>query len=98
MKYKMIDYIKNEATEVETGTCEFCFGTGVQNNDVLLLEDESGKKVQLRMNDWDWGDLTNLYIENLIEFAAWLSEQEFEKELNEYSAYLLIDMYKNKEG
>ena len=97
MKYKMIDYISVDSTEVQTGTCDLCFGIGIQNNDVLLLEDEEGQKIQLRMHDWDWGDITNFHIDNIVNFAAWLKEQCFEDELSENSTYRLFQKYEDKE-
>lgn len=93
MKYKVVDYIDNEATEEVTGTCELCFGRMFQNNDALVVEDEKGKRIEVVLNEWDWGDLTNYYIDNLVEFSAWLSKKEFDYEIDGFGILSAIDDY-----
>lgn len=93
MKYRVVDYISNEATEETTGTCEMCFGMSVQNNDVIVIEDEKGTRMEVVLNEWSWGDLTNYYIDNIIEFSDWLSKQELDSGIDDLDVLSLIDSY-----
>lgn len=75
MKYRVIDYVSDEQEE-QTGTCELCFGTALVENGYITLEDENGATHDVYLTVWDWGDFDTIYIPNLVDFSAWLQEQD----------------------
>ncbi len=80
MKYKLIDFRPGETQEVETGTCELCFGTSVMCNDVFVFEDKYGRHHMVDSCQWSasGGHINSINIPNVIDFAAWLDDQEVE--------------------
>lgn len=95
MRWKVVDYIKGEPREVEMGTCDYCFGTAWESGDVMVLEDAHGKRVEVEMYMWDWDDVTNLYIENVVDFSAWLTTHDVDDRatMNVYTLANLIQDY-----
>lgn len=74
MRYKVIDYV-SKVEEVEFGTCELCFHTGYAEQGYLVIEDELGKKEDIPLYEWDWGDCYEIYIDNVVDFSHWLSQR-----------------------
>ena len=97
MKYKLID-VKSEIEEnVEFGTCELCYFTGDLSKEIFVVEDEKGTKIELENGEWDWGSYcTILYIENVIDFADWLSKQDVKLEMNMETFVSLVWSYENE--
>ncbi|MBJ6746649.1 hypothetical protein JEQ21_09375 [Streptococcus sp. 121] len=62
------------------GTCEVCFSWGEADNPYMVIEFPNGDQVQIDTFEWDWGDYYPYYVDNVIDFSAWLSEQEIEEE------------------
>ena len=95
MRFKVLDYKNNGTSTVQTGTCEYCFGTSWQNNDILVVENEEGTAYDVDMHLWDWGDIENFEIDNLVEFSAWLSKQDLSDDPNwvEYAILNAIREY-----
>ena len=77
MKYKVVD-LYSDYREETTGTCELCFGTAYVENGYITLEDENGKQYEIALTVWDWGDFDTIYIDNVINFSAWLQNQDLE--------------------
>ena len=77
MKYKVIEYM-SDIREEQTGTCELCFGTAWVENGSITVEDENGKTTNISLTWWSWGDYDTIYIDNVVNFSAWLQEQEVE--------------------
>ena len=77
MKYKVIDYV-SDIQEEQTGTCELCFGTAWVENGSITVEDENGKATVIPLTWWDWGDYYTIYIDNVVNFSAWLQERDVE--------------------
>lgn len=77
MKYKVTDY-HSDFQEEETGTCELCFGTALVENGSITVEDENGKTTNIALTWWSWGDYFTIYIDNVVDFSAWLQEREVE--------------------
>lgn len=77
MQYKVIKYI-SDIQEEFTGTCELCFGTATVENGSITVEDENGKTTVISLTYWDWGDYYTIYIDNVVEFSAWLQERDVE--------------------
>lgn len=77
MKYKVVEYM-SDIQEEQTGTCELCFGTAIVENGSITVEDENGKATKIFLTWWSWGDFLTIYIDNVVNFSAWLQEQEVE--------------------
>ena len=77
MKYKVVDYVSDIQKE-QTGTCELCFGTAWVENGSITVEDENGNKTEINLTVWDWGDFDTIYIDNVLNFSAWLQERDVE--------------------
>lgn len=75
MKYKVID-LYSEYEEEITGTCDLCYGTDFVENGYLTVEDENGEQTDIYLTEWDWGDYDTIYIDNVINFSAWLQERD----------------------
>ena len=77
MKYKVIEYI-SDIQEEQTGTCEICFGTAMVENGSITVEDENGKATEISLTWWSRGDYFTIYIDNVVDFSAWLQERDVE--------------------
>lgn len=77
MKYKVIDYV-SDVQEEQTGTCDLCFSTAWVENGSITVEDENGNKTEIFLTWWDWGDYHTIYIDNVVDFSAWLQERDVE--------------------
>lgn len=77
MKYKVIEYMSDIRKE-QTGTCELCFGTAWVENGFITVEDENGNKTEIKLTVWDWGNFDTIYIDNVVNFSAWLQEKDVE--------------------
>ena len=78
MHYKIVDYVSNWQDIVIAGTCELCFSTAEYDDGYLVLEDEN---FQLELSDDPYSDdlyddYDNIVIDNLVDFSAWLSQQD----------------------
>ena len=60
------------------GFCDLCFGTAWVENGSITIEDENGKTTVIRLTYWDWGDYYTIYIDNVVNFSAWLQERDVE--------------------
>lgn len=76
---KVID-IGSNPEEVEFGTCEVCFSYGTADNPYMVLEFPDGTQVTVKTYYWDWGDYFETTVDNVVNFSAWLSEQELSDE------------------
>lgn len=95
MKYKVIA-LESDYEEVETGTCELCMGTDYIDCGSLILEDENGQKVDIPLSFYcGWGMYDELYIDNVVDFSAWLQEQDIEplQDGDFYRLETLINQY-----
>ena len=99
---KVIDVGTNQE-EVEFGTCELCFRYGMADNPYMVLEFPDGTQVTHNTYFWDWGDYFETSVDNVVDFSAWLSEQELSDEDVEalkndgkYALIRLIDEYNSQ--
>ena len=76
---KVID-VGGNPEETEFGTCELCFSFGVADNPYMVLEFPDGTQATLETYYWDWGDCFEYRVANIVDFSAWLSEQELSDE------------------
>ena len=77
MKYKVTEYNSN-MQEVQTGTCDLCYGTDLVEEGSITVEDENGTETEIDLTVWDWGDYDTIYIDNVVNFSAWLQERDVE--------------------
>ncbi|HFH9833949.1 TPA: hypothetical protein ACGOOI_000819 [Streptococcus suis] len=76
---KVID-IGSSPRGTQFGTCELCFSYGIADNPYMVLEFPDGTKVTIETYYWDWGDYFETSVDNVVDFSAWLSEQELSDE------------------
>ena len=93
--------IGSKPEETQFGTCELCFSFGVADNPYMVLEFPDGAQVTVETYYWDWGDCFETTVGNVIDFSAWLSEQELSdgdvedlKNNDKYTLIALINEYK----
>ena len=72
---KVID-IGSNPEETQFGTCELCFSYGAADNPYMVLEFPDGTQVTHNTYNWDWGDYFETTVDNVVDFSAWLSEQD----------------------
>ena len=95
MKLKLIDY-QQELKKVRKGTCEMCFSTVTCNNSTFIFQKENGEEVNVRGYYLDWDDYLSVEkIANIIDFADYVSKQEFQEEdgFNFYWIDTLVSEY-----
>lgn len=80
---KVID-VGSNPEETQFGTCELCFSYGVASNPYMVLEFPDGTQVTHDTYYWDWGDYWEYYVDNVVDFSAWLCEQDLTDEEVEY--------------
>ncbi|MGC6552006.1 hypothetical protein ACPC58_01845 [Streptococcus sp. VTCC 12905] len=76
---KVID-VGSNPEETQFGTCELCFSYGVADNPYMVLEFPDGTQVTYETYHWDWGDCFEYRVANIVDFSAWLSEQDLADE------------------
>ena len=96
---KVID-VGSNPEETQFGTCELCFSYGTADNPYMVLEFPDGTQVKCDTYNWDWGDYFETTVDNVVDFSAWLSEQELSEERvkalkndDKYTLISLIDEY-----
>ena len=96
---KVID-VGSNPEETQFGTCELCFSFGVADNPYMVLEFPDGTQVTCKTYLWSWGDYFETTVKNVVDFSAWLSEQELSDEYvealkndNKYTLIGLINDY-----
>ena len=72
---KVID-VGSNPEETQFGTCELCFSFGVADNPYMVLEFPDGTQVTHSTYFWDWGDYFEFGVNNVVDFSAWLSEED----------------------
>ena len=78
---KVIDVGCNPKDDVTFGTCEVCLSYDNEvDNPYMVLEFPDGTKVTHNTYHWDWGDYYETTVDNVVDFSAWLSEQELSDE------------------
>ena len=92
---KVID-VGGNPEETQFGTCELCFGYGIADNPYMVLEFPDGTQIKCDTYCWDWGDYFETTVDNVVDFSAWLSEQELSEErvkaLKNGGNYTLIEL------
>ena len=101
---KVID-VGSNPEETQFGTCGLCFGYGIADNPYMVLEFPDGAQVTLETYYLDWGDYCEVRVGNVVDFSAWLSEQELSdedvealKSRDKHVLIRLIDEYNIQKG
>ena len=76
---KVID-VGGNPEETQFGTCEVGLSYGTADNPYMILEFPDGTQVKHETYYWDWGDYFETTVANVVDFSAWLSEQELSDE------------------
>ena len=96
MKGIKVINIGSNPEETQFGTCELCFSYGIADNPYMVLEFPDGTQVKCDTYYWDWGDYFESTVDNVVDFSAWLSEQELSEErvkaLKNDGKYTLIEL------
>ena len=90
MKYKVIEY-NSDVRKKQTGTCDLCFGTAWVENGSITVEDENGKTTNIDLTWWNWGSYDTVYIDNVINFSAWLQARDVELITEETKLWSWLD-------
>ena len=92
---KVID-VGSNPEETQFGTCEVCLSYGTADNPYMVLEFPDGTQVKCDTYYRDWGDYFETTVDNVVDFSAWLSEQELSdddvEELKNNNKYTLIGL------
>ena len=92
---KVID-VGSNPRRTQFGTCELCFSYGIADNPYMVLEFPDGTQVTLDTYFWELGDCFEYRVANIVDFSAWLSEQELSDEdveaLKSDGKQVLIDL------
>ncbi len=76
MKVKLID-VENFPEYTEVGSCELCMSTQWVEQPVFIFEKEDGTRVEVDGYDWQWGHYDQVYIDNVVDFAAFVAKKDF---------------------
>ena len=92
---KVID-VGGNPEQTQFGTCELCFSYGIADNPYMVLEFPDGTQVTHNTYYWNLGDYFETTVDNVVDFSAWLSEQELSDEevedLKSDGEYTLIEL------
>ena len=96
---KVID-VGSNPRRTQFGTCELCFSYGIADNPYMVLEFPDGTQVTYDTYYRCWGDYCESRVNNVVDFSAWLSEQELSdgdvedlKSGDKHTLIRLIDEY-----
>ncbi|MGQ7336349.1 hypothetical protein ACTGYP_00225 [Streptococcus suis] len=78
MKMKLID-VETNAHEAQVGSCEYCFSIRTIHEPVYIVEID-GTTYRVQGYSWMWGHYDEYVLENVIQFAEYLSTHEFKSE------------------
>lgn len=84
MRYTLTDYTTVEKENVTFGTCELCMYTRNMTEQYFHFTDETGETYIVEGFMWDWGDLQEIYIENIPHFAGWVAKQDVVHPVSDY--------------
>ena len=80
IKLKLIDVKLDIDTDATFGTCELCMSYGhTVEQPTYYFEDVATGNIHI-INGywWSWGDYDDITVDNVIDFADWISQQDFE--------------------
>lgn len=79
IKLKLIDVKLDIDTDATFGTCEYCMSYGhTVEQPTYIFEDVATKETHVIDGYWwSWGDYDDITVDNVIDFADWISQQDF---------------------
>lgn len=81
MRLKLIDH-ESVTEETDFGTCDLCAYTGEATFTTLIFKRDDGEVLRAETWYWCWGDLFEIDIDNVFDFAAWIKDQNFPDDLD----------------
>lgn len=81
MRLKLIDH-ESVTEETDFGTCDLCAYTGEATFTTLIFKRDDGRVLRAETWYWCWGDLFEIGIDNVFDFAAWIKDKEFPDDLD----------------
>lgn len=80
IKIKLLDVQLDEDNNATFGTCDICMSYGhyVQQPTYIFQDVDTNETYTIEGYWWDWGDYDELVVDNVIDFADWISQQDFE--------------------
>ncbi|ACP41694.1 hypothetical protein [Lactococcus phage P087] len=80
IKLKLIDVKLDIDTDATFGTCELCMSYGhTVEQPTYIFEDVATKETHIIDGYWwSWGDYDDITVDNVIAFADWISQQDFD--------------------
>lgn len=81
MRLKLIDH-ESVTKETDFGTCDLCAYTGEATFTTLIFKRDDGEVLRAETWYWCWGDLFEIDIDNVFDFAAWIKDKEFPDDLD----------------
>lgn len=97
MRLKLIDH-ESVTKETDFGTCDLCAYTGEATFTTLIFKRDDGEVLRAETWYWCWGDLFEIDIDNVFDFAAWIKGKEFPDDLDitDYNTLRdVVDDYKD---
>lgn len=93
-KIHLINVDTSNGANEEAGTCELCFYTMWCDNPTFIFEMD-GERLAIDGYWWDWGDYSEIFINNTVDFGLWLDTQEFADDTDFNTDWLLniVDKY-----
>lgn len=88
MRLKLIDH-ESVTEETDFGTCDLCAYTGEATFTTLIFKRDDGEILRAETWYWCWGDLFEIDIDNVFDFAAWIKDQNFPDDLDITDYYTL---------
>ena len=88
MRLKLIDH-ESVTEETDFGTCDLCAYTGEATFTTLIFQRDDGEILRAETWYWCWGDMFEIYIDNVFDFAAWIKDKEFPDDLDITDYYTL---------
>ena len=94
---KVIEVGSNPEEEVEFGKRGLCFSYVTLDYPYMVLEFPDGTQIKQETYYWGWGDYWEFSVDNVVDFSAWLSEEDlfdedFEALKNGDGQHLLISL------
>lgn len=81
IKLKLIDVKLDIDTDATFGTCDLCmsYGHTVEQPTYYFKDVATGDIHVIDGYWWSWGDYDDITVDNVIDFADWISQQDFEE-------------------
>lgn len=81
MRMKLIDH-ESVTEETDFGTCDLCAYTGEATFTTLIFKRDDGEILRAETWYWSWGDLFEIDIDNVFDFATWIKDKDFPDDLD----------------